>query len=375
MPEAMPMIEGNVVLLSTRDGAEFAAEARRQLAGEPITVTTDLVLPDPWDAAVIVVVLSHDALADLDIAEFLARARDSDLPIVPVVESLSTYRFSDIPPGLTVISDRNAVGLKDTDGPNLVETVRGHLGLEAFARSKKVFISYRRSDAKEIATLLYDYLWSEHFQVFVDTRQIEGGAEVQKEIIGQIEDKDFVLLLDSPDAGSSRWVQEEVVQALARRIPVCAVSIGTHDGLPLARGLKRVSWDPPDPQNLERVRLLVSRGIASKESLDARVLRAINAASVSKGIEVAEVDRRALILVRNKMRVLIEYEDAAISLERLHRLYRGYKDRKTHTAVHVSGDPIIQQVTLDAVSWARGRARLEAVPLPYLYLTICNIFA
>jgi hypothetical protein len=77
----------------------------------------------------------------------------------------------------------------------------------------------------------------------------------------------------------------------------------------------------------------------------------------------------------SRLRWFVEYEDAPVSLERLHRLYVGYrKERRCKGALFVGGDQPMQTPTRDAVTWARGRNTLEVIHLPDLYSTLARAF-
>lgn len=365
-----------VFILSAPDGADMVRQAEKQLAIDDIAVINNPGhLPEIWDRAVVLFILTEGSLRSPDLLSYIKQVAGLDFPLVPVVEDLAGFNFDDIPSSHTVIKERNTVGIQQRDGPTLIETIQGYLGLSAFACHKKVFISYRRSDAKHIAQEIYRYLWDNHFQVFLDTSQAEGGAVVQKEIVREIEDKDFVLLLDSPDVGSSKWVEEEILQAFARRIPVRIVSIGPGSGLEIIKYEKRIPWSPADSDNLERIRLMISRAIASRESLNARVRRSIEQAAKLRKLSVHNLGNKRFLLRRDRRGVFLEFEDFAISLERLHRLYIGYKQqRNCNMAVFVCGDYPIHKLTRGAVKWARGRSSLEVLPLVELYSFLDQVF-
>ncbi|MFY9222921.1 MAG: toll/interleukin-1 receptor domain-containing protein [Blastocatellia bacterium] len=371
---------GKVIIAhASSDATDLYIRIKEQLereSQEKIIVTDQLQpMPNSWEAAVVLFVISQDALQDINLSNYAQDVIKQQLPLLPVVENLSTYDFRSIPSSLKVLSDRNAVGIEPVDGATLEETVKGYLGFESFAKSKKVFISYRRSDAKSQANLVYEYLWNHKFQVFLDTHQIEGAAVVQEEIMQDIRDKDFVLFFDSPNVLTSEWVIEEIKTALLQRIPVCSVRFEDNSFLKLVSDMPSVKWDIKDVNILEKIRMMVSRAIASRSSLDTRIKRTLRQSANLKSISLKELDKRQLLLFRNQTKVVFEYEDAPISLERLHRLHTNYCNQSPcEGAIFICGDQPILELTKDAITWASGSKPLQVAALVELYKTLDLLF-
>lgn len=317
------------------------------------------------------VVLSPAALADPAITDFATEATRCGLPLVPVVEDLAAYNFSTVTN--PALSARNAVGWQP-DGQALLAAVRGYLGTEAFPDRRRVFLSYRRQDGAAVAQALYDHFWQHGYHPFQDIRDIEPGAVVQERIVQQIADKDFVLLIDTPLARSSRWVEAELVEALARRIPVRVLSVGQENRHPLLAAVEHLSWDGGDPTMLAQTRAFVARGIGMSASFDTRVQRVLAMADQAKGLELRTLGRRQLALRRGRQRLLLEYEPGSLTLERLHRAYWAYQRFRLGPCLLVSGEEPILAVTREAVRWARGRAPLEVCTLVDLYSSLDRFF-
>lgn len=370
---------GKVIIARADDAGDIVLRIKELLAqlpdDQPVEISEDVSESvEVWEAVVILFVLTDGALADDSLVEFTKRAAGNGLPVVPVVEK-PDYPFYDLPDSLSVLSERNAVSLEPADGPTLLESVEGYLGLTSFVSRRKVFISYRRSDGREQAEEIEAYLWAHRIPPFLDTNQIEGGAVVQERIVQEIQDKDLVLLVDTPDVASSKWVAEEIKEALLRRIPVCVVTTKDVLHFPLLGAVPRVRWNAADPQNLERIRMMVLRSIAARDSFDRRVARTLHQMASLKKITLKNLAPRQLLLSQSKLRWFVEYEDAPVSLERLHRLYIGYKkEKRCKGAIFVGGEQPIQTLTRDAVTWARGKSTLEVVHLPELYRTLDGIF-
>ncbi len=364
----------HVLLAARDDAADLRDRILALLSGEDATICSDLTaFPDPDEAAVALVVLSPQALADPAITAFVSEIVRRKLPLVPVVEDRDRYDFSAVT--IPEIDPLSAVGWQPGDGGAILATVRGYLGLEAFPRKKKVFISYRRQDGEEIAQRIYKYLRRHEYEPFLDVFQIEGGVPVQPRIIEEIADKDFVLLIDTPMARCSRWVRAEIVETLNQRIPVRALSVDQDDAYPLLPYVERLTWKAGDRTMMRRLRDFISRGIAASASFDARCHRVLEGVAEAKGLCLRELDRRRFLIAGRGRRALVEYERALPSLERLHRLYQGYRKSARGPALLISGDQPIPEPTLEAVDWARGRAPLQVLALHDLKSLLDVIFA
>ncbi len=163
--------------------------------------------------------------------------------MIPVAEDLRTFDFRQVPPAFEVVGERNAKGLNQDGGAELLESVCACLGLAAKDRLRQVFISYRRVDGTAAATEIEAYLWTQRCAAFLDTIQVEGGDPVQEVIMNALRDKDFVLFIDSPAAADSPWITAELNAALQSRIPVAVVvrrpaaAAPVHDGRQPGHGL------------------------------------------------------------------------------------------------------------------------------------------
>lgn len=141
------------------------------------------------------------------------------LDIIPVVDE-SKPRNQQVPPRLETILSVN--WSKEAPIPlELITCVFETLGV--LEKERKVFISYRRNDASEVAIQLHDELVKKRFHVFLDRFQVASPQEIQFEITEAMEDAAFVILLYSPDMPNSYWVNVEITQALKSGLPILVV--------------------------------------------------------------------------------------------------------------------------------------------------------
>ena len=131
-----------------------------------------------------------------------------------------------------------------------------------------VMISYARADARDFAGRLTSELKHQGIKAWMDTAEIEGGAEWLRSIEGAIADCTVFVAVRSPAARDSFWVRNERLYALNRRkppekphphiVPVLARPCTTDD-------LELISFQPVDftssfemalPRLVERIRAL-----------------------------------------------------------------------------------------------------------------------
>lgn len=370
-----------ILAYSSTDGTVLASKIKKLLADvadERVKIIEEINNPiEIWDTVVILFLLTPETFKDTNLKQFVQKVSSQNLPLVAVVSDLEEHLLQLLPPEIKFLEESNIVELRpDTQGPELVPTIAGYLGLRSFAKDQKVFISYRRLDSQKQADRIYKYLWANEFTTFLDTKQIEGGTTVfQKRIADQISDKDLVLLIDSPNINSSYWVKEEIITAITHRIPICVVKLDDVIQMPLVKDFPQIKWDTTDRRNLEKIKLMISRAISAKESFDSRVKRTLQDIAILKNLTFSESKRRQYVISKDDKKILFEYENAYISLERLHRLYNGFKDSGDCTdALFVGGDLPLENLTVEAVNWARGKCRLEVLSLVDLYGNIESKF-
>lgn len=115
--------------------------------------------------------------------------------------------------------------------------------------SKKptVFISYRRSNAKELARYLHDKLVDLGADVFLDVEALNAGrfsTIIQREIIN----RDHFIILLKPETLDSEWVRRELLLALEHRrniIPITSDGFSFEQHIPTeVEELKQYSGIP-----------------------------------------------------------------------------------------------------------------------------------
>lgn len=99
---------------------------------------------------------------------------------------------------------------------------------ELLRNTRKVFISYKRSESTSIAIQMYEALESHHFDVFLDTHSIEKGETFQEELWHRMTDCDVILLLNTPGFLESHWCKEELAEAGSKQIGIVQLVWPNH---------------------------------------------------------------------------------------------------------------------------------------------------
>lgn len=96
-------------------------------------------------------------------------------------------------------------------------------GFNLLRRPRKLFISYKRSDSREIALQLYNYFGEKNFDVFLDTHTIPKGVDFQANLFHRMMDCDAVLLLDSDNFLESEFCKEELNKAIVNQLGILRI--------------------------------------------------------------------------------------------------------------------------------------------------------
>lgn len=199
---------------------------------------------DIWNGKrpVVVACFSKPSQDDLILLRSLSEDR---VPIIPIARL--GERFEDFP---DILKPLNGTTIKEDD-PDLVAigtTVLDAIGL--LREKRRVFVSYRRTEARDIAVQLHDDLTGKGFNVFLDTHAIRPGKVFQDELWQHLCDSDVVIMLDTPGYFESKWTREEFGRAQA---------FGVH--------LLRLVWPGHKPQaetSLSQTRYLETADLEGK---------------------------------------------------------------------------------------------------------------
>ncbi len=208
----------------------------------------------------------------------------SHIPVVPVVSDLELVA-KDLPIELRSL---NALGY-DTAGARRVATALLECaGL--LPRQRRVFLSYRREEARAAALQLFDTLSARRFDVFLDTAGIGPGVPFQPALWHRLCESDVLLMLDTPTYFESRWTNAEFGRALAKGISILAIGWPGVTASPRAATARRVSLKHSDLTKHGRTiarsaldRIVAELEIVRSESIAVRRLNLVS--KLTSGIE------------------------------------------------------------------------------------------
>ena len=118
----------------------------------------------------------------------------------------------------TILSNQNGLKFSQNSIPKIVNLI-----LESFGNlrdTRRVFISYKRSQSTSVAIQLFEALEKNNFDVFLDTHSIKQGEPFQDELWHRMTDCDVILLLNTSKFLESEWCEKEIAEASAKKIGV-----------------------------------------------------------------------------------------------------------------------------------------------------------
>lgn len=153
-------------------------------------------------------------ISDDSVKELLNRG----IPIIPIATE-SGRISAEIPDRLKRF---NCLTLADHGPMRIATALLECVGL--LPRQRRVFVSYRRDEAKEAAIQLFNFLSSKIFDVFLDTHGILPAEDFQDVLWHRLCDSDVLIMLDTPNYFASRWTSAEFGRALAKGISILRVA-------------------------------------------------------------------------------------------------------------------------------------------------------
>lgn len=156
---------------------------------------------------------------DLDATEKLIKDGTMILPIYFNEDAFG----AEIPKKL---ENQNGIQFKKSELNRITNIVLQ--SFELLRSTRKVFISYRRTESTSVAIQLYEALEAHCFDVFLDTHSIEKGEPFQDELWHRMTDCDVVVLLNTPGFLESHWCKEEFAEAAAKQIGVVQLVWPNH---------------------------------------------------------------------------------------------------------------------------------------------------
>lgn len=276
---------------------EIGAQARRSGGTRAaVDVTDDASLlrgnPPADDPTTVLVVLGGQRTAsDPTVRRAVARCRMTMRPCLPVYDPRRDFR-SQIPPEA---HELNGLAWSPGAPPEQVAAqVLRLLGLTE--NDRRVFLSYRRTDGSALAHQLRHELLDNGWDVFLDRFNVPPAADFQKRLFQELADKAFVLLLETPDAAGSAWVEQEIAFAHNHRLGLMSIALADtapHELFPALLDDLRRRLEPDDVRGPRGNRTLAPAAVASVlQEMDERHAEAFRRRRESLMLETARELRR-----------------------------------------------------------------------------------
>lgn len=148
-----------------------------------------------------------------DVGSLLAQG----IPIIPIAHGPRTIG-ADLP---NVLKPFNCLTFDGDGALRIATALLECVGL--LPRQRRVFVSYRRSEAKEAALQLFNFLSSKIYEVFLDTHGILPAEDFQGVLWHRLCDSDVLIMLDTQTYFDSRWTSAEFGRALAKGISILRI--------------------------------------------------------------------------------------------------------------------------------------------------------
>lgn len=142
-----------------------------------------------------------------------------NIPIVPLVSDVTNVS-KELPECLRPL---NAMALvpEDIKLVKPASTALQCLGL--LPTQRRVFVSYRRTESRDVAVQLFEALSARQFDVFLDTHSVGAATDFQSVLWHRLCDCDVVVMLDTPGFFDSRWARLEWGRATDKHISILQV--------------------------------------------------------------------------------------------------------------------------------------------------------
>jgi len=141
------------------------------------------------------------------------------IPVVPLVSGLTNVN-AELPECLRPI---NALPLSPDDATLAKPAGVSLQCLGLLPEQRRVFVSYKRSDSRDVAVQLFEELSARQFDVFLDTHSVGIATDFQAMLWHRLCDSDVVIMLDTPGFFDSRWTRAEWGRATDKHISILQV--------------------------------------------------------------------------------------------------------------------------------------------------------
>lgn len=319
-----------------------------------------------------VMYFGHDGAQNEDTSLLEDIISDSSV-LLPIVDDLSDFSTKVHP----TIRHINGVQIDPADPEferdvgTIVENFR------LLRKDRRLFISYKRDDARRIALQLYEALDERGFDVFLDTHGVPPGEDFQSVLWHRLADSDVVVLLDTPHFFESRWTQEELTRANATSVQVLHLlwpgrTASSDAALNSFLSLENCDFSGPDVgDEAQLVSGTVEKIAVEVESLRARALAARHRFLIDAfcdearrlGVDVDVQPTRHVVFRGRENEGFVMPLVGVPSAQRLHEVYRALTEGGATPNVFwaLYDNRGLLRTTIDHLDWLNISLPLKAV--------------
>lgn len=126
-----------------------------------------------------------------------------------------------------ILSNQNGMQFKENELDRIANIILE--SYELLRSTRKVFISYKRSESTSVAIQLFEVLESYNYDVFLDTHSIAKAEPFQDELWHRMTECDVIVLLNTPKFLESHWCKEEFAEAGTKLIGMVQLVWPNHE--------------------------------------------------------------------------------------------------------------------------------------------------
>ncbi|QDO94436.1 toll/interleukin-1 receptor domain-containing protein [Formosa sediminum] len=314
----------------------------------------------------------NGSFKDVTITDILVK--DGTL-ILPVYYTENSFN-DEIP---KILENQNGLLYDSTKDIKIV-----NLALEAFEllrSSRKVFVSYKRSESSSVAIQLYEALERNNFDVFLDTHSIKPGEPFQEELWHRMTDCDVIVLLNTPKFLESYWCTEEIAEANAKQIgiiqlvwPNHKLEAMAHVCLPIQLKDNNFKNDVFDNENLSKLtETFVNDLVKEVESMRARNLASRQDNLITEFTNFASKHGKKINLQperfiseeldNGKRRIFIPTVGVpqSVNCNQSEEIIKEIKDYQVDSVHLIYDDLKIRDKWLDHLDWLNGYLKVQTI--------------
>lgn len=254
-------------------------------------------------------------------------------------------------------------------------------GLSLLRVTRRLFISYKRTESSMIAIQLFNQFAKRGFDVFLDTHSIRPGDTFQDELWHRLADTDVVVLLNTPRLLESKWTKEELARASSMSIGIFQILWPTQK---LERDAKlslpfQLIWSDFGTAAYTKPRYLIqntiSKIVSSVESLRARSLAARQTNIVTEFVRISSKHKIPVRVQPTKF-IVIKRKDGkelviiptigipqALTYHQSEELVKKIKSRNVAGTYLLYDHVNIREMWLSHLDWLDTQLRVKSIKI------------